>query len=222
MDFGQRTDFLVNLGLLVVEWGGIAASKDENVKVKDRVPSKELREILGINTIINTTSVGEWWKWAPYMGTLAEAGWAWSARAVVESGHGWLGMVTTRQAQLSGRLGAMGRCVSTAGRSSRWYNLATTAKHIAMVWAYVVKRRHWFGWRNVWNMRSRAADRGRPKRMGREVVQKDWQAHNLNREDAMYRSRWKKLIKVGWWSGWWVGKCFFWYQLTRVVPDKGS
>ena len=53
------------------------------------------------------------------MGTLAEAGWAWSARAVVESGHGWLGMVTTRQAQLSGRLGAMGRCVSTAGRSSR-------------------------------------------------------------------------------------------------------
>jgi len=25
------------------------------------------------------------------------------------------------------------------------------------------------------------------------------------------------------WSGWvWVGKCFFWYRPTRVVPDKGS
>ena len=33
--------------------------------------------------------------------------------------------------------------------------------------------------------------------------------------------RWKKLIKIMWWSGWWVGECFFWYRLTRVVPDKG-
>jgi len=31
----------------------------------------------------------------------------------------------------------------------------------------------------------------------REVVQKDCQAHNLNREDAMGCSRWKKLIKTG-------------------------
>ena len=29
-----------------------------------------------------------------------------------------------------------------------------------------------------------------------------------------------KLIKIGWWWGWWVGECFFWYRLTRVVPDK--
>jgi len=28
-------------------------------------------------------------------------------------------------------------------------------------------------------------------------VQKDYQACNLNREDAMDRSRWKKLIKIG-------------------------
>jgi len=55
----------------------------------------------------------------------------------------------------------------------------------------------------------------------REVVQKDCQAHNLNRGDAMNRSRWKKLIKIGWWSGWWVGECFFWYWLTRIVLDKG-
>jgi len=38
--------------------------------------------------------------------------------------------------------------------------------------------------------------RGKPKRMGREVVQKDCQARNLNREDAMGCSRWKKLIKI--------------------------
>jgi len=31
----------------------------------------------------------------------------------------------------------------------------------------------------------------------------------------------KKLIKIGWWSGWWVGECFFWYRLTWVIPDKG-
>ena len=39
--------------------------------------------------------------------------------------------------------------------------------------------------------------RGRPKRTRREVVQKDCQARNLNREDAMDRCRWKKLIKIG-------------------------
>jgi len=38
--------------------------------------------------------------------------------------------------------------------------------------------------------------RDRPKR--REVVQKDCKAHNLKREDAMDRGRWKKkLIKTG-------------------------
>ena len=39
--------------------------------------------------------------------------------------------------------------------------------------------------------------RGRPKRMWREVVQKDCQARNWNREDAMDRGRWKKLIQTG-------------------------
>jgi len=34
---------------------------------------------------------------------------------------------------------------------------------------------------------------------------KDCHARNLNKEDAMDRGRWKKLIKIGWWSGWWVG-----------------
>jgi len=39
--------------------------------------------------------------------------------------------------------------------------------------------------------------RGRPKRTWREVVQKDFQALKLNRESAIDRSSWKKLIKVG-------------------------
>jgi len=38
--------------------------------------------------------------------------------------------------------------------------------------------------------------RGRPKRTWTEVVQ-DCQGHKLNREDAMDRSRWRKLIKDG-------------------------
>jgi len=39
--------------------------------------------------------------------------------------------------------------------------------------------------------------RGRPKRTWRGVVQKDCQARNLNKEDAIDRDRWKKLIKTG-------------------------
>ena len=39
---------------------------------------------------------------------------------------------------------------------------------------------------------------GRPKRTWKEVLQiKDCQARNLNKEDAMDRGRWKKLIKIG-------------------------
>ena len=39
--------------------------------------------------------------------------------------------------------------------------------------------------------------RGRPKRTWKEVVQKDCQALNLNKEDVMDSGRWKKLIKIG-------------------------
>jgi len=39
--------------------------------------------------------------------------------------------------------------------------------------------------------------RGKPKRTWKEVVQKDCHARNLNKEDAMDRGRWKKLIKIG-------------------------
>jgi len=39
--------------------------------------------------------------------------------------------------------------------------------------------------------------RCRPLRTWREVVPKDCQARNLNREDAMDHGKWKKLIKTG-------------------------
>jgi len=38
--------------------------------------------------------------------------------------------------------------------------------------------------------------RGRRKRTWRVVMQKDSQARNLNREDAMDHGRWKKLMKL--------------------------
>jgi len=37
--------------------------------------------------------------------------------------------------------------------------------------------------------------RERPKRTWREVIKEDYQAHKLNTEDAMDRSKWRKLIK---------------------------
>jgi len=39
--------------------------------------------------------------------------------------------------------------------------------------------------------------RGSPKRTWREVVEKDCQARNLNRQDVMDHGRWNKLIKIG-------------------------
>ena len=37
--------------------------------------------------------------------------------------------------------------------------------------------------------------RGRPKRTWREVVREDCQARKLNKEDAMDRCKWRKMIK---------------------------
>jgi len=39
-----------------------------------------------------------------------------------------------------------------------------------------------------------ARPRGRPKRIWKEIVEKECQARGLNREDAMDRNRWKKQI----------------------------
>ena len=37
--------------------------------------------------------------------------------------------------------------------------------------------------------------RGRPKKTWTEIVEKDCQARQLNREDAMDRNRWRKQIR---------------------------
>jgi len=39
-----------------------------------------------------------------------------------------------------------------------------------------------------------ARQRGRPKKTWREIVEKDCEAHGLNWEDAVDRSRWRKQI----------------------------
>ena len=63
--------------------------------------------------------------------------------------------------------------------------------------------------------------RGRPNKTWKEVIHEDCQACKLNKEDAMDRCRWRKMIKEARWSGWvWVGECFFWHRPTRVVPDQ--
>ena len=57
------------------------------------------------------------------------------------------------------------------------------------------------------------------KRTWLEVVQRDRQVHGLSRDDG--DGRWWKLIRmVDEQEG--SDECFFWYWLTRVVPDKGS
>jgi len=101
-----------------------------SVKVKDRVPSKELRERLGIDDIISILQ----------QNTLR-----WYGHVLREEDADWLK-----------------KCMEYEVEGSR-----------------------------------PTRTRGRPKRTCREVVQKDCQARNLNREDAMYHGRWKKLIKIG-------------------------
>ena len=65
-----------------------------------------------------------------------------------------------------------------------------------MVWACVAKRRHCLVKKCMEYGMKGPRPRGRPKRTWREVVQKDCQARNLIREDAMDRGRWKKLMMV--------------------------
>ena len=98
-----------------------------NVKVKDRVPSKELRERLGIDDII---------------------------LIVQQNRLQWYGHVLRKE-----DTDWVKKCLEYEVEGSR--------------------------------------PRGRPKRTWREVVQNDCQTRNLNKEYAMNRGRWKKLIKTG-------------------------
>ena len=97
-----------------------------NVKVKDRVPSKELRERLGIDDII---------------------------LILLQNRFRWYGHVLRKE-----DTDWVKKCMEYEVQASR--------------------------------------PRGRPQRTWTEVVQKDCQARNLNKEDAMDHGRWKKLIKI--------------------------
>jgi len=99
-----------------------------NVKVKDRVPSKELRERLGIDDII--------------LLILEQNRLLWYEPVLRKEDADWVK-----------------KCMEYEVEGSR--------------------------------------ARGRPKRTWKEVVQRDCQGRNLNKEDAMDRGRWKKLIKTG-------------------------
>ena len=84
--------------------------------------------------------------------------------------------------------------------------------------ACVAKRRWWLGEEmyGVWSWGSKTKED-----LEREVVREDCQARKMNKEDAVDRCKWRKLIKDVWWSGWvWVGECFFWHRSTRVVPGQ--
>ena len=88
-----------------------------------------------------------------------------------------------------------------------------------MLWACAVKRRHWLREKCMEHEVEGSRPKGRPEDMERGCA-KRLPSTQLEREDARGR-QWKKLIKIAWWSGWWLGECFFWYQLTLVVWTKG-
>ena len=80
---------------------------------------------------------------------------------------------------------------------NRLHKLGNTAKKVVMVWTCVAKRRQQLGEECMEYDVDGSRLRGRPKRTWREVVEKDCQTHKLNREDAIYSSRWRKLIQDG-------------------------
>jgi len=93
--------------------------------VKDRFPSKELRERLGIDDIISV---------------LQQHGWRWYGRVLRKEDNDWVK-----------------KCMEYEVEGSR--------------------------------------PRGRPTMTWREIVERDCQACQLNKEDAVDCSRWRKLIK---------------------------
>ena len=77
------------------------------------------------------------------------------------------------------------------------------------------------GWRNAWSIKLKIQDQGEYQRTWKEVVPEDCQARKLNKEDAVDRCKWRKVIKEVRWPGWVrVREYFFWYQPTWVVPDQ--
>jgi len=93
-----------------------------------------------------------------------------------------------------------------------------------MVWSCAAKRRQWLGEGNVlsmkWGVPGQDVDQ---RKLGERLWKKT--ARHVN-----WTGRMLWIVIVGgsrWWMidehnrcDIWVGECFFWYWLTRVVPDK--
>ena len=48
-----------------------------------------------------------------------------------------------------------------------------------------------------------------------------WANHSHTHHTHTHTHLTRKVIKEVRWPGWvWAGECFFWYQPTRVIPDK--
>jgi len=89
----------------------ISVSRYCKQRVSKAVHEGRRQQLININTTINFIRYS-----VTDVGALSAAALAWSARgrhATVGSGRGWLGVVVARQADLSGWLGATGRCAST-------------------------------------------------------------------------------------------------------------
>jgi len=65
-----------------------------------------------------------------------------------------------------------------------------------MVWACAAKRDNDWVKKCMEYEVEGARPRDRPKKTWREIVENNCQARKLNREDAMDRNRWRKLIMV--------------------------
>ena len=129
----QHAAWKLDLACKERKCGGTSASRDENgqvdvmcgVKLKDRLPSKELRERLGIDDI---------------------------ALILQQNRLRWYGHVLRKD-------------------DDDWVKKCTEYEDEG------------------------PRPRGRPKRTWKEVVREDCQARKLNKEDAMDRCKWRKMIK---------------------------
>ena len=103
----------------------------------------------------------------------------------------------------------------------RWHSIGIAAEQAALVRSVLRKDDDDWVKKCMEHEVEGSRPRGRPKKTWKEVVREDCHARKLNKEDAMDRCKWRKMIKEARWSWWvWVGECSFWYRPTRVVPDQ--
>ena len=103
-----------------------------------------------------------------------------------------------------------------------WHSIDIAAEQAALVWACAAKRWWWLGDKCMEYEVEGSRPRGRPKRTWKEVVREDCQARKLNKEDAVDRCKWRKVIKEVCWPGWvWAGECFFGTGLPGLSRTNG-